>query len=74
MRMRDSHLPWRSPVYAASAMATTTMPQATLNAVEVLTAGGNLLDAAIAARGDRSGGDRRLGDAARSTQAQTADS
>ncbi len=47
--MRDLHLPGRSPVYATSAMAATSMPQATLAAVECLKAGGNALDAAVAA-------------------------
>lgn len=47
--MRDLHLPGRSAVRSTRAMAATSQPSSTLAAIEILQAGGNAVDAAIAA-------------------------
>ena len=47
--MRNFELPGRSPVHGVHGMAATSQPLSTQTAIEVLKAGGNALDAAIAA-------------------------
>ena len=47
--MRNLHLPGRSTIHSMNGMAATSHPLATITAINILQAGGNAIDAAIAA-------------------------
>ena len=47
--MRNTHFPGRSPVYSLDGMASTSHPLATKAAIDILSKGGNAIDAAVTA-------------------------
>ena len=47
--MRNLHLPGRSTVHSLNGMAASSQPMSSMTAISILQAGGNAMDAAIAA-------------------------
>ncbi len=47
--MRNTHFPGRSPVYSTKGLAATSHPLAAKAAIDILSIGGNAIDAAISA-------------------------